>query len=286
MNNYYFNLIISDCGKIDGLSAVLLMGEPGTGKTRFSKILAEKWGAKYLFYQCHQGTGKEELLYDLDIKGVIEYLGRRNFNPFPFPFPTMYSGSGGEGVSFIKKGLLYQAVEQSHKSRVVLTLDEIDKARPSLDGFLLDFLQNGRVSDPHLGVAIADSRNLIVVATSNEERLLSEPLYRRFRRIRLTIPPPEAELKIVKEMVGETVFSKVGEKTVKFLIAIANAMRKQECVIKKVTTPEISRLVFDFAEVEDKDMRVELLLTWFSPHREDWEILLKEFPVKYLRGML
>ena len=147
-------------------------------------------------------------------------------------------------------------------------------------------MQNGRVSDPHLGVAIADSRNLIVVATSNEERLLSEPLYRRFRRIRLTIPPPEAELKIVKEMVGEAVFSKVGEKTVKFLIAIANAMRKQECVIKKVTTPEISRLVFDFAEVEDKDMRVELLLTWFSPHKEDWEILLKEFPVKYLRGML
>lgn len=260
-----FKKFIRDTEIAIGISAGLLYGPAGTGKTFFTKMLAEFWQASYLFYQCHIGTGKEDLLYDLDIRGVVEKL------------------SGGSATHYIQPGLLLRAAEASTTEKVVLVLDEIDKSHPSLDAFLLDFLQNGRISDPFLGTKVSNTKNLIVLLTSNQERELSEPLLRRLRRVRFDYPSPEEEMKIISSMVGSNI---IPTEKIKFIIAVANWLRRNDGVVKKPTTPELARLVIDLARAETQDEKVEAFLSWMIFYEEDKALLIEKFTINYLRGIL
>jgi MoxR-like ATPase len=267
-------LVIRDAGRIDGISGLLLLGEPGTGKTRFAKILAAEWADHFIKYQCHEGTGKEELLYDIDVAGVVQTLNPHRKEEV--------------SASFLNKGLLPLACELSQKGRVVLLLDEIEKGRQALDNFLLDFLQSGEVYDPNLGSFKANLANIIFIATSNEQRMLSEPLYRRLRRLRLNFPTEQELFLILQSMVETAEFEAVGTERIKWLIALAFWYRKQD-VVKKITPPEIARLISDLAFLaDDKDAKLFSLFSWFSPHQEDWAVLLKynQGGEKYLKGKL
>lgn len=266
-------LAIRDAGRIEGISGILLSGEAGTGKTRFAKMLAAEWADNFIKYQCHEGTGKEELLYDIDVAGVVQTLN---------PHRTETTET-----TFLNKGLLPLACELSHKGKVVLLLDEIEKGRQALDNFLLDFLQSGEVYDPNLGFFKANTENIIFIATTNEQRMLSEPLYRRLRRERMLFPSETELFGIMKAMVTAEDFNVVGTEKVKFLIKLALWYRTQD-VVKKITPPEIARLISDLAFLECKNEKVQSLFSWFSPHQEDWEVLLKYNAggEKYLKGML
>lgn len=271
-------LAIRDAGRIDGISSVLLSGEAGTGKTRWAKMLADGWADTFLKYQCHEGTGKEELLYDIDVAGVISAL-------------SPHSKTTNTNNNFVALGLLPTACELSQKGqKVVLLLDELEKARQAVDNMLLDFLQSGEIYNPTDNkMYVANTKNLIFVATTNEHRKLSEPLYRRVRRVRLQFPTEKELLQIIPAILhqcgaGEDL-EKVGIEKLKFLINLALWYRKQD-VDKKITAPEIARLVSDLAWLESKEEKLESLLSWFSPHEDDWKIILSQKGEKYLLGML
>ncbi len=272
--DFLASLMLRDAGKIDGISGVLLSGEPGTGKTRWARLFAESIEAKFLKYQCHEGTGKEELLYDIDVAGVVERLSPHG------------DGGATNKKEFLSKGLLPLACEYSHQGKVVFLLDELEKARPAVDNFLLDFLQSGEVFDPNLGHFTANASNLLFVATTNEQRMLSEPLYRRLRRKKFLFPDAEQLLAIVKAIVPEDA-KHLGDTKIKFLINMALWYRDQE-VVKKITPPEIARLVSDFTVCATDDEKAEVIFSWFSPHEEDWATLLKynKGGLKYILGML
>jgi MoxR-like ATPase len=150
------------------MRAIMLTGPAGTGKTALTRQIADSSGASYTFIQCTAGMDEGELLYKM-----------------------LPSEETAAGVKVIP-GKLIEAIDASTKGKSVLVLDEWDKTRPSADAFLLDFLQNARVSWRINGASMimGNPANLVVFLTSNAEREFSEPLLRRVITIKLQALTP------------------------------------------------------------------------------------------------
>src|SRR5262249_24851564 len=79
---------------------------------------------------------------------------------------------------------------------VVLLIDEIDKADPEVEAFLLEVLSDFQVSVPELGTLKARNRPAVVL-TSNRARDLSEALLRRCLHLFVDFPGAEKEAEII-----------------------------------------------------------------------------------------
>ena len=191
--------------------AILLRGPAGSGKTWISELIAKYLNAEYVFYQATPGSSEDDLLY--------KYA------------PSEKSKSGIEVIP----GPLPEALKLSQKRRVVLTIDEFDKTRPSTDAILLDFLQNARVSVRinKKRIITGNRQNLIVILTSNDFREFSEPLLRRVVSIFFEPPPPNAVEELFKK--------KFDEKIAKLLTTIYTASLYAK-LSKPVTIQELYQL--------------------------------------------
>jgi MoxR-like ATPase len=90
---------------------------------------------------------------------------------------------------FLEPRPLYQALHQ--EAGCVLLIDEIDKADPEFEAFLLEVLSDFQVSVPEIGTIQAKVKPLVIL-TSNNTRELSDALKRRC--LHLHIPFPDAPL--------------------------------------------------------------------------------------------
>lgn len=158
-----------------GLRAFMLTGPAGTGKTAVTRQIANSIQATYTYIQCTAGMDEGELLYKL--------------------LPSEETAAGVK----IVPGKLIESIEASCKGKTVLVLDEWDKTRPSADAFLLDFLQNGRVSWRINGAStiVGSAENLVVFLTSNAEREFSEPLLRRVITIKTQALAPASMYQVL-----------------------------------------------------------------------------------------
>src|SRR5262249_36690351 len=86
------------------------------------------------------------------------------------------------------------------RERVVLLIDEVDKADEEFEAFLLEVLSDFQVSIPGLGTIRARQKP-IVVSTSNRARELSEALRRRCLHVYVDFPGPAIEAEIVTQKV-------------------------------------------------------------------------------------
>lgn len=158
-------------------SGSFLFGPAGTGKSFLPQALASVVGADEVFYQCFPGTREDDLL----VKMLPDEETKSGIKLFDGPIlKAIHLSNNGDG-----------------KTPVFLTLDEWDKTRPSADSFLLDFLQNGRVTfqgDEH----IANLERLYVFVTMNDERDLSEPLLRRLPLIEFDHLEPQLVYEALK----------------------------------------------------------------------------------------
>jgi MoxR-like ATPase len=84
----------------------------------------------------------------------------------------------------------------------VLLVDEIDKAEPEFEAFLLEVLSDFQVSIPELGTVKARHVPLVVL-TSNNARELSDGLKRRCLHLFIDFPTPADELAIIRLKVPE-----------------------------------------------------------------------------------
>src|SRR3989442_6709891 len=85
---------------------------------------------------------------------------------------------------------------------VVLLIDEIDKAEPEFEAFLLEVLSDFQVSIPELGTVRAKHIPLVVL-TSNNARELGDGLKRRCLHLFIDFPTPSDELAIIHLKVPE-----------------------------------------------------------------------------------
>ena len=169
-------LLFEAAGKRDkkSIPTLLLQGKSGAGKTFLAETFSQMIGADEKFVQCFPRMGTENFQYDVNIEGVMKQ----------------------DADSSIKAGILLQALQQSQESPVVLVIDELDKARPEVDSFLLDFLENGRLTT---GTDTYEKGKFPIYTfiTSNGKREIDEALINRSKRVEVPRPSKDLFLEIL-----------------------------------------------------------------------------------------
>jgi MoxR-like ATPase len=79
----------------------------------------------------------------------------------------------------------------------VLLIDEVDRADPEFEAFLLEVLSELQVTIPELGTVRA-AHSPLVLLTSNGTREMTEALRRRCFHAFLDYPPPSREIAILR----------------------------------------------------------------------------------------
>ena len=102
----------------------------------------------------------------------------------------------------------------------LLLVDEIDKADPEFEAFLLEVLADFAVTVPEIGTVSA-LHTPRVVLTSNAARELSDGLKRRCLHLYIDFPSAQRELEIVRERVPG-----VADQLARKVVAAVQAIRK------------------------------------------------------------
>lgn len=157
-----------------GVAAILLEGDPGCGKTYLSEVFSKFLGndTEYIYTQCVEETNSDRLIATYNVPAIVK----------------------GDADKSIAEGILTRAINQANSNKkVVLAIDELDKAREVLDSYFLDFLQNGRIETSNneiLSLTEEGRKNLYVILAKNNERNLLDALLRRCSVIKLPPMPP------------------------------------------------------------------------------------------------
>jgi len=169
---------------------LLIEGPAGAGKTEIAKVIAAMLAAELVRLQCYEGLDEARALYEWNYQKQLLRLQA-----------DQAQGVRWEDLSehiFSREYLLERPLLKAITAprRVVLLIDEIDKADEEFEAFLLELLSDFQVSVPELGTLRAHELP-VVVLTSNRARELSEALRRRCLHLFIDLPGIEQERKII-----------------------------------------------------------------------------------------
>jgi MoxR-like ATPase len=175
---------------------LLAEGPAGAGKTELGKVLAGMLDTELVRLQCYEGLDEARALFEWNYqKQLLRIQADRA------------EGRSWEDVSshifsadFLLERPLLRAIVAPR--RVVLLIDEVDKADPEFEAFLLEVLSDFQITVPELGTIRARERP-VVVLTSNRTRELSEALVRRCLHLFVDFPGAEKEAEIIALKVPE-----------------------------------------------------------------------------------
>jgi len=175
---------------------LLAEGPAGAGKTELGKVLAGMLGTDLIRLQCYEGLDEARALFEWNYQKQLLRIqaDRREGRAWADVAHEIFS------PDFLLARPLLRAI--TAPAKVVLLIDEIDKADPEFEAYLLEVLSDFQVSVPELGTITARQRP-VVVLTSNRTRELSEALLRRCLHLWVDFPGPEKEAEIVALKVPE-----------------------------------------------------------------------------------
>jgi MoxR-like ATPase len=189
---------------------ILAEGPAGVGKTELAKALASIAGSELLRLQCYEGLDEAKTLYEWEYPKQLLYtqILRDKIGDIVTGAASLREAvariAAEEDVFFSEKFLLKRPLLRAitAETKVVLLIDEVDRAEAELEAFFLEVLAEFQVTVPELGTLRATVKPLVIL-TSNNTRELSDALRRRCLHLWIDFPSAERETEIVRSRVPD-----------------------------------------------------------------------------------
>ena len=225
---------------------LLLKGEPGTGKTMLAHAIAEAFGMKLIVLNVKSSMKLIDALYQYDT------LTRLNDSRF---------GDSKRDVSNIEEYIRMGKIGQAFVSgeRVVLLIDEIDKADTDFQDDMLDVLDQMEFDIIEIDKTVRAEHRPVIVITSNAKKDLSDPFLGRCNFHHIAFPDPDMMRSIV-----HVHFPDINKDLLESAIRTFYRLREIKGIEKKPATRELINWIR--AMRMDSDFKVKDLIKGEVPY--------------------
>jgi MoxR-like ATPase len=165
---------------------ILLEGEAGVGKTDLAKSLSTILDKPLIRLQCYEGLDMASAAYEWNFAAQMISIQKGNTE-------NIYS------KSFLQERPLLKSINAADNFPILL-IDEIDRADPPFEAFLLEILSDWQITIPEIGTIKAKEPPIVII-TSNRTREIHDALKRRCLYHFVDYPDLEQELKILQSRI-------------------------------------------------------------------------------------